>query len=382
MLPTEALQASELIRVSPDLMAASLINHYIDLRRSAIEINYFEDPNYLDDLNLEFLDIGTTGSQARAMRVLAIADQSVRLTAVTRKLHRQREELSRIAMARGSDTGYSDFNSRDRALERQKAGHHDDAIPEYHFALRSVRSKQRSVVGDERQLLESEQQIVLSYAGALISIIEGHVIAARPNETSRTLQRACSAALIASKEAVDLVEEIDSRYPLAASREPNRTHISWLEWKDTAYLLRLRALIVIHTAWLLAEGPALDPGEVADISVPEIEQLYRRIVQYHLGSTGLTGVGMNGTWLAMLCGGVIPLVANAPSPLRSLTFLDSPGSVHPTASLDVHGSADWHLSLGDLGNLARFRPHSPAWHVLERQSLGAYSQWRELIDLP
>ncbi|MBX3099334.1 MAG: hypothetical protein KF761_07100 [Salinibacterium sp.] len=377
LLPTEAPKASELIRFLDRQMQGPLIDHYIELRQRVMKDGRPSDPN-LD----EFRGQGSPSPQAAADALYALADQGIRLETVHGKNSAQLERFDELHDGQPYDRGYGGLAMRDPGLAKSKAGNHRDGIFEMLRALEMV--VERGVQSDhhrEIERLEEVQQIELSVCGAYVTLLENHLMTTMSRGMiHHGVSEIASAALAHSHASLGTLASIRTKYggELQAKREADGRHIASVSWIETVYKNRLRALIATRTAFEagLLLGAEFE-GESHDFGLDSLHNLYRAII-------GLPriqdpkGLGMQGTWLAMLNKGELPYLDSGSSSLMSISFLDADPEDPPASDiveLDVLHSASWHRERRDRGTLGRIRPGSCAWRALEETSGRRYSAW-------
>jgi hypothetical protein len=384
----DALEFSDLICAVPRRRKARLVKRYLELRLAAER-----SPVRTSDHALDLLD-AALGADERHDTLYALADEAVHLELVWMNDQHSLDALARIIRAGRTRYRYELFAPRNAALMLTSA------------EARSARLVQllevQSLAGAERyadviEELETHQQLALAVGSAATLLIENYLRAPHDYHESERLGRLCVLALRGSDAAIHLLDRLAAVRPagLPLATHEDLTHLSRVGWVPTALDTRHRAQLAVHTAIGSGIAPALpEPGDdpasargALDHTIDSIQGTYRRWVAHpQLTSLHTRNLGMQGSWLAMLNGGMLPYVPDASYKLveAGVDFLLASPFTTPTSTTEVpwdrERSAAWHREVvqdgGELGRLPRNGAVAP---FLDRRSGGAYGLWRRAL---
>lgn len=372
--PLEVLEFSRLIHQEKDRgQAESYIRLYLRRRLDVHATSLLQRRRSLPAF---------TADEVRS--AFALADMNVHLRMTDYRMTKESSVLGSIIRSLGEDYGFRSLSIRDDALTATKERNYRGAVSLLTQSEEAIARRRTSVAVVSREHLETRHQVSLAATAVCVSFVERHLERIVSADDVDGLSLFVNAALHRSRTTLQLLEELDFALGgLPVQRSEDSRHIAWRDWWVTSRQIRMRVLIAAHTAVdanLVAERGISEP---VDLSV--LRAAYRSLLEIpYLRRESLSTVGMQATWLSMLDGGRLPVEPNLSNAVPRLTFVDGdPTSMLgdlPMATLDLAGSAAWHVAGKDPGTLGRMVAGGRVWKTLDRTSGGKYSIWRDMID--
>lgn len=363
--PERALRLAGEIRRAPAALKAPLAKSYVQAR----------------------VREGASGLAGEDATLMLLADQSVQLDLVGLQEADLARELSFAMRQIGSSSraaAYSVLTWRNESLLDSKIHRHQSALHQLLQGYRELLVKHDDRVIEERKaLIETSHQIALAATGIYIKLFESHLCTRRRGEEHSGLGKYAHALMWWSSQTSAHLMELDSgeHQPLARTRYEDG-HISSEEWRNQTPIIRLRAMLGVHTAMesqlCRLEGPAAAYlFERSDILRAYLDVVALQNLPVELRTT-VVNLSM---WVASVNGGMVPFARELSPTLKDLAFLDrdpvyvGEGQSAETEFLMGEATAWLFSHNSDAGILHQFPVNGPVSQFLYQASAGSFASW-------